>query len=1147
MQIQAFCKLLSYVHKDSKSLLTKTILVMKLSAILLLVTSLHVAARSTAQKVTYSGKAVELPKVLSVIREQTGYVFFYDKKYMQDISPITVSLKDAPVELALKTILQGLPLDFEIQGNTIFINRKNLVVKEAPEEPKAALEDTIRGMVWDSTGTPLQGASVLIKGTRKGTRTDLKGGFVLKHSRQMAVLVISYTGYEDREVTASGDAPLFIFLKRSQNPLDATVVQAYGSTSRRFNVGSISTVDAETIGKQPVTNVLLAIQGQAPGLAVNATSGVPGSKVLVQLRGQNTIQNTTSMFRPYDQPLFIIDGVPFATQNNNITQLSSLANSSSFNGGISQPGGLSPFNGLNPADIESISILKDADATSIYGTQGSNGVILITTKKGKAGKDGKTDLNISVNTGFNSSARQVKLMNTQQYSQMRKDAFAADGVTPNLTPYSNGYAPDLLVFDQNRYTDWQKVILGKTSNNTDVHASLSGGGYQNTFLISGGYTRSDFNYPGNFSDERWTLHTVTHHSSVDNRLSVDFGTDYSYDKNNGAGGGVQKILNPPNAPDLLDAAGNILWTYKGIDLSNYQFYTFLKQPVNVQMHNLNTSLHLNYKLIPGLSISANVGYNRNTTSETRQNPASSQNPLYAYRSASFAGATAQTINVEPQIDYNNTIGKGVFSALVGASYKKNLSNSNTIEGVGYADDRFLGSLVGAASVYAYDNSSIYKYAAAFARLRYVYDRKYILSLTGRRDGSSNFGPGHQFGDFGSVGAGWIFSEEKGFTSSQHFISFGKLSGSYGTSGSDGVGPYLFQPFWGPGGSYISPVQGIRPNFPTNLYNPDFSWALKKSLNLALDLGFFHDRLLLNATYYLDKEGNQLTGYPLPIQTGFPNVAQNVPTMIQNSGWEFTLTSTNIKTKDITWTTNFNITFNRNKLLSFPYLESSSYNSSYVIGKPTSIIIGSRFKGLNPQTGLFEYYTKDDKVTNNPMYGLAAQGGDYAPIGDREVKYMGGFTNTFTYKRISLYAFFQFSSQMAPNWLKGIYSSSFPGMTPMNQPVQVLDYWKSPGDQTSIQRLTTSYSSAAADAAGNFGTSSGAYSDDTYLRLKTLALSYNFSDAALRKLHVHDARIYVNAQNLLTITNYKVGDPETFGDLSSFPLQRIVAFGLSFNF
>jgi TonB-dependent starch-binding outer membrane protein SusC len=551
--------------------------------------------------------------------------------------------------------------------------------------------------------------------------------------------------------------------------------------------------------------------------------------------------------------------------------------------------------------------------------------------------------------------------------------------------------------------------------------------------------------------------------------------------------------------------------------------------------------------LPGLSFSANLGYSRNTSSEHSENPTSAQNPLYPDPSAEFTTNNFETINIEPQIDYNCTIGRGVLSSLVGGTYKNNNNNSNYIQGSGYSNDNFLGSVNGAARVFITDQTNLYRYAAGFARLKYVYDRKYILSLTGRRDGSSSFGPGRQFGNFGSVGAGWIFSEEKAFKIALPVISYAKISANYGTSGSDGIAAYQYQAFWQAVG-YVPSFQGVQPNVPVNLYNPDYSWATKKSLNAALDLGFFHDRLLVNATYYRNREGNQLVGYPLPAHVGFPTVLENLPATIQNSGWEFSVTSNNIKTKDFTWTTTFNISFNRNKLISFPNLDASSYASQYILGQPISEVMGYIFKGVNPATGLFQYATRSGHDTSQPMYGTASEGGDYVPVANREVKYMGGFGNTLSYRHFSLYVFFQFSSQTAPNYLAAIYGSYSPGSGANNLPVQALDYWKQPGDHTTLQKLSAvSYGSAAASAAGNFNGSSGSFSDDTYFRLKTAALSYSLPDGWLKRAKIHDCRIFVNAQNLLTLTDYKVTDPEQFNNLTAVPLQRTVVFGLNFNF
>ena len=379
------------------------------------------------------------------------------------------------------------------------------------------------------------------------------------------------------------------------------------------------------------------------------------------------------------------------------------------------------------------------------------------------------------------------------------------------------------------------------------------------------------------------------------------------------------------------------------------------------------------------------------------------------------------------------------------------------------------------------------------------------------------------------------------------MSYGKISGSYGTSGSDGIKSYQFQSLYTSFDAFTPNFQGIKPSYPVNLYNPDYSWATKKSLNLALDLGFFNNRLLVNATYYRDREGNQLVNYPLPIQSGHPTVLGNLDATVQNKGFEFSVNSTNVKSKKFTWKTSFNVSFNRNKLIRFPNLANSSYASVYEVGQPTSIIYGFKYKGVNAQTGLYEFYAKDGSVTSNPVYGPASTGGDQVAIGNLDVKYAGGLGNTFTYKQVSLFMLFQFSKRNAPNYLAQVYNSYQLGFG-YNQPSAVLNnYWKTPGDNARLQRLASSSGSAAIGPALSFGQSSGIYGDDTYMRLKTASLSYQLPGTLLNKVHIKGASIFVNGQNLLTFTNYKVGDPETPGVFTSFPIQRIMAFGLNLKF
>jgi len=281
----------------------------------------------------------------------------------------------------------------------------------------------------------------------------------------------------------------------------------------------------------------------------------------------------------------------------------------------------------------------------------------------------------------------------------------------------------------------------------------------------------------------------------------------------------------------------------------------------------------------------------------------------------------------------------------------------------------------------------------------------------------------------------------------------------------------------------------------NLFNPDYSWALKKTLNTSLDLGFFNDRILINTTYYRGRTGNQLGTYTLPSQVGLLSVIENLPAVIENSGWEFSLNSTNIKTKSFNWTTNFNISFNNNKLVDFPELATSAYRTRYVIGQPTSVVFGYAFKGLNTTTGLFEYFTRDGTTTNSPRAALPAEGGDFTVINDGQVKYSGGLGNNFSYKNFSFSFFIQFSSRIAPNYLQTLYSQTtyLPGFGMNNLPVEALDYWKKPGDATALQKLSGSLLSSSFASANAFGNSSGAYSDATYARLKTVSLSYSLPD------------------------------------------------------
>ncbi|WP_316825905.1 SusC/RagA family TonB-linked outer membrane protein [Pedobacter miscanthi] len=1125
----------------------KLLLIMKLVIIILFTSLMQVSATSFAQYVTLKEKNAPLESVISKIRSQTGYDFVFDFRLLEKSKRVSVNLNNENLESALKIVFKDQDLDFTIKDKIIVIKAREISFMdqlEARVKSALAFNQNVNGTVSDTLGNKLIGASVSLRGAKSYNATsDNTGRFEFPSIPEGNYKIsVTYVGYKKLEETVNvrqGMNSLLYILKQGTSDLDQVQVIAYGTTTKRFNVGAVTTVTAADIEKHPVSNVLLALQGQVPGMALTTSSGAPGAAVRVQIRGQNTLRNGDSGISPYDQPLFIVDGIPMAAQNNNINTLPGF-----LSPGTENSTGLSPFSTINPSDIESVTVLKDADATSIYGSQGANGVVLITTKKGKAGKP---QLSLSMRTGIDMSTSTVTMLNTQQYRAMRLEAFANDGININdlqgTNPFSSTtYAPDLTVFDQNKNTDWYNYLLRNNPINTNVHSSFSGGSNNMNFIVSGGLNRQGYNFPGNLSNSVYTFHSGFNYNSPDGKLAVGIISDLAYQDNqaSSAASVVRNILTPPNYPDLLDAQGRLVWDYRGVSLDDFQTLGKLNKVDRTQSTNMNNSIAISYEFFRNFKANVNVGYNRNNTSELQQDPLSSQSPTSGRSSAGFGNNNSQTINIEPQLNYKNRIGKGDLSVLIGGTYKKNVQDRSTILGNDYANDALLGSVAGAASVLVIpDDGRIYKYTGVFGRIGYIWDQKYIASVTGRRDGSSNFGPSKKFGNFGSAGLGWIFSEEKPVKNFLSFLSYGKLSASFGTTGTDAVDPYRYQTFW-EAADFGALFQGTRPYQPANLYNPNYSWDLKKTLNTSIDLGFLNDRILLNATWYQSRIGNQLINARLPAQTGKSVVIENSPATLQNRGLEFTLSTTNIKTPNFKWTTNFNISGNRNKLLAFPDLANSAYFGEYEIGKPITTKPAFRYKGVNPQTGLFEFYTKNGGTTSDPGQN------DRELLVDITPEFFGGLGNTMTYKNFSLSFLFQFSKGMTTNWLATLYTqSAIPGQM-SNLPVQALSRWQKPGDISELQKFTTNPVAQYDGPALKFVGSTGAYTESTYARLKMASLSYSLPSGLLKKIGVKGLQVYVNAENLFVISNFEVGDPESVTSLFTQPLQRTIVGGLSIN-
>jgi TonB-linked SusC/RagA family outer membrane protein len=1110
------------LSRANSKIILKTV---KLTSLLILAACLQVSAASNAQKLSISIKNGTLQKLFSEIEQQTGFSVFYNVGDLKYAKPVTIEAKDVTVEEILKLGLKNQALTYFIQEHTIFIKKE--VVKAVSDVQGAGVGEGPPGVsvvVSSEIGLPLAGATVYIEKLKRAGLTDAEGKFLLKNvSDGVYEVEISFVGYQNSKetITVVNHAALVtVKMSQSMDKLDETVVKGYYNTSERLNTGDVTTVKGEDIEKQPVSDPILALEGRVPGLYIQQTSGVPGSYSTIMIRGQNSIANGNN-------PLYIVDGVPYSSLSPTSVELNGGAlGLGSLIAGNGQ--GLSPFNDLNPADIERIEVLKDADATAIYGSRGANGVILITTKKGKIGS---TRFNLNTFSGFAKATRFMQFMNTGQYLEMRNEAFANDGLTPGPNDYDlNGG------WDTTRYTDWQKVLIGNTAKFSNVEASISGGNQNTQFRISTGYSKQSTVYPGNFSDQKAMVNFNMTHSSLDQRLHMQITASYVYQFSDLPVADLTSYFEiAPDSPPLYNADGSFNWQIVNGAASWYNPLPSFEIPtVNAKVDNLVSNFQISYAILPGLQIKSNFGYSHLENNQTNQIPASASPPPYnnlpANRQNRFGTNNISTWIIEPQLFYEREISRGKLNILIGTTFQQNFQNAVAYSTSGYASDALISDPVAASTENLIGfNNTLYHYDAAFGRVNYDWQSKYLINLTGRRDGSSRFGPGKQFGNFGAVGLGWIFSKENGFQNVFPFLSFGKLRASYGSAGNDQILDYQYLSAYSPNSRTYQGITGLSP---LRLANPYFAWELVKKLEGGLELGFLKDKILLTASYFRDRTGNQLVGYPLPSVTGFSTIQANLPADVQNSGGEFTLRTVNIKSKNFAWTSYLNLSVPRNKLIAYPNLAISPYSHSYVVGKSIFSQRLYHFAGVNDTTGVYQFVTSKG-LSDAPSFPQDLE--VTKPITQH---WYGGFENSISYKGFELSFLVQVVSQTGFNYFSaagGYYAGSFN----YNYPKAILNRWQKPGDNAHYGLYSTE---GNADPNGDLPGSDFGLGNNSFLRLKNLAFSYSFSKGYLKKIHLQNARIYIQCQNLFTIThNYLGFDPENSS--GALPPLRMITGGL----
>lgn len=1007
----------------------------------------------------------------------------------------------------------------------------------------------VSGRVTDQKdGSPLPGVTVTVKGTNVSTATAADGTFTLKVPAGAKTLVISSVGYSNKEVAVGSN--LSIALAAGDNSLSEVVVVGYGTKIKRDLTGSVAKVGAKELGNTPVTSFESALQGRAAGVQVEQQNGKLGQGIKVRIRGASSVSAG-------NEPLYVIDGVPVVTNN-----LSS-------NGAATNP-----LADINTNDIESIEILKDASSAAIYGSRGSNGVVLITTKRGKAGKS-KVDFGFF--SGIQEPTHLRKFMNAQQFVDYSRQAAIGAG----RYEYRLGYYPDeqSAIDDWSSYvesrlkrysagnddyktykvnTDWQKEAFQRAPI-TQYDLSLSGGNEKTTFYMGGQYLdqsgiikRNNLKrYNGRINVD----HKFNNWLTAGMNLSFARTLNYRVSNDNAFSTPLQSVALSPITP-LIDPRTGLLSgqldNNTGNPNTNYPVYYNPMLSVKDAYYNtfVNRMLGNVYgqaQITKNLSFRTEFGMDQlNQTEEAYYGPITVRNAGYPRGGAFTTADQILNYNTNNFFRYVGKLGdKHNFDAVLGMSYQDQNWFTQGATAESFPAPAYKKLTSAGTKTDATSTETEFSFLSYFSRLNYKFMDRYLVALSGRFDASSRFGPNSRWGFFPAASVGWIVSEEK-FLQDSKWLSFLKLKASYGLTGNAEIGNYPWQGLWSGNGAYAT----IPGQIPSQLSNPNLKWESTASADFGIEFGVLNNRITAEVDYYFRNTKDLLLAVEVPGTSGFSSQIRNLG-KLTNKGIEFSINSDNVVTRNFRWTTNVNFGLNRNKITDLNGQELGVGNVNRAReGQPIGVFVAREFAGADPANGdaLWIKNTKgpDGKIdrSTTSKYNEAAD----VVIGNPNPDFIYGMRNNFNYKGIELDVFLQGVQGNNVYDGGGQYMSASGSNGFDNQTVDQLKAWKNPGDKTMVPEARTF------QANGTDPSSRWLY-DGSYLRVKQLTLAYNLPKNVLTKIKLERARVYVRGQNLFTITNYKGWDPEVNADYQasninqgvdfySVPQLRTVVFGIN---
>jgi TonB-linked SusC/RagA family outer membrane protein len=1108
--------------------LTKIQRVMKLAAILMLITCLRVSADSYAQTVTWAGKEAPIETVFSIIKKQTGYVFFYNYHLIQEAHPITLDVKNIPVEKMLTLIFKNQPFYYSIVGKTIVITKKpssgTFVTTSYADIGLSAPEDTeISGSVTNENGEPLIGVSVSLKGSSTGSITGASGIYSLSvPDANQGVLVFSYIGYTNLEVPISGRTHINAVMKASVSSLDQLVVVGYGTARKSDLVGSVASVPTEDMKNQPSSRIDETLQGRSPGLVIQNNSASPDGSISIRIRGNNSINGS-------NDPLVVVDG---------------------FLGG--------DLSSINPNDIASVEVLKDASATAIYGSRGSNGVILITTKKGAPGK-----IKVQYNSyfSFQSVRKKMDLLNAAQYAE----AVDSNRSALNLPlPFSQEQIDQ---FKANGGTDWQDVIFRNALQQAH-QVNISGGGDKVSYYLSGNLVDNMGVIRGS-SFKRYSLRSnIT--SNVSDHFDVGLNLFLSKSENHPIISGGSQDNAPTHAAEVYAPTLPVYnpdgsYTLPSSSYGPPAVYNPLALAVEPINDNLGmrtvVNTFVNYHILKGLTAKVLFGMSLLDQQNSYYLNTKPMDGL-GVAEAGITNSRDMVLQNTNQINYQTTIGDAHHLDVTAVyeqqseTYNTNFAGSNgfSSDGVTY-NNLSLGSAPQIPT-----SSKTKKVIQSFVgRVNYSYREKYLLSLTGRYDGASVFGENHKWGFFPSAAIAWRVDKES-FMRDVRQIDNLKIRTSYGVTGSQAVAPYNSLDQLNSNLPYV--INGQNPSTGVGLGsigNPDLRWEKTAQFDVGVDLGLFDSRIQFTADYYYKKTSDLLLNVPLPLTSGYRSVLRNLGE-VENKGVELNLGGNPFVGK-FKWNTNVNFALNRNKVLALGGQDEITLGSTgfpnfgntifLVVGEPIGVLKGyiqDGIWGTHDAAEAESYGT----IPGAPRYVDINNDGhitsaDVAIMGTTLPKFTYGWSNNFSYSNFDLSVLMQGAYGNKVYNLSRVRterSSSDADATD----VRILKRWSPENQNTNVPSFLGSNQYEQIQ-------SSRWLENGSYLRIKTITLAYNIPQALLEKIKIDMARIYVSGVNLFTFTKYTGYDPEestnvdTRGgiDFAAYPSQKSYTVGINLTF